>query len=330
MKITDIITEGGYASTLTQDTKVTPAMVQTAVGVFDTFVQQFNKFLKSKNLPPVKAGHPVGSTHYYKQDLVSNPDKTYGDIDILFFIPKLPGSSDGANVSTYTNAVTEFVSTANNISTNSGKNLVFQMGSEYLQIDLVMAYYENRDWLPALLPERGIKGVISSTVYSSVAEVMNISVNSQGVQVKLRGGMPVSFRQSKDTEVRTISKNPRTWALDVLKFFHGLANTGSKLQVSDSLQQASGVDPAAVRIADNVQAITGLADSLELNGLLAQGALSHVKDSADFMAQVRSVYQNKMQAAMNSTKFDKGQAAQVTADRDKLQKGLDMVLGLMT
>jgi hypothetical protein len=150
------------------------------------------------------------------------------------------------------------------------------------------------------------------------------------VQVKLRGGMPVSFRQSKDTEVRTISKNPRTWALDVLKLFHGLANTGSKLQVSDSLQQASGVDPAAVRIADNVQAITGLADSLELNGLLAQGALSHVKDSADFMAQVRSVYQNKMQAAMNSTKFDKGQAAQVTADRDKLQKGLDMVLGLMT
>jgi hypothetical protein len=329
MKITEILTEGGYASTLTQGTRVTPAIVQAAVEVFQKFVPVFNDFLKTKNLPPVKAGNPVGSTHYYKQDLRDNPDKTYGDIDIHLYIPRIPDTSDAANAALYTDAVKEFAAKSSNISTNSGKNVVFKIGSDYLQIDLVMVYYENREWLPALLPERGVKGVISSTVYSSLAELLNLSISVHGVQAKMRDGQPVSFRQSKNTQLNTVSKNPKTWALDILNFYYKLSGSQKPLQITDELKRHSGMNPENIKISDNVAAIKALASNLEQNGLLSTGALAHISDQSDFINQVRDIYSNKIVSAINSSKFDKGDPAQVAADREKLQKGLDMVLGMM-
>lgn len=329
MRIAEILAEGGYASTLTQGTRVTPAVVQAAVGVFHKFVPVFNDFLKSKNLPPVKAGNPVGSTHYYQQDLRDNPDKTYGDIDIHLYIPRIPNTSDATNATLYTDAVKEFAAKTNLISTNTGKNVVFKIGDDYLQIDLVMVYYENREWLPALLPERGVKGVISSTVYSSVAELLNLSISVHGVQAKIRDGQPVSFRQSKNTQLATVSKNPKTWALDILHFYYDLSGSQAPLQITDELRLHSGMNPENIKISDNVAAVKALAANLELNGLLGSGALSHIADYSDFMNQLHEIYNNKITAAINSSKFDKGDPAQVAADREKLQKGLDMVLGMM-
>ena len=61
MRLIDLF-EGGWASTLTQDTKITPPMVGKAVAAISFFITAFNTFLDSKGMPPVKQGHPVGKT----------------------------------------------------------------------------------------------------------------------------------------------------------------------------------------------------------------------------------------------------------------------------
>ena len=319
MKIRDIVVEGGYASTLTQGTKITPKTVElVAESLFPKFVAQFNTFLKSKNLPPVVGGGPVGSAFYYKRDLVSDPDKEYGDIDLHFFIPRIPDLTDAANASTYASAVKEFADATPGITTESGRNVVFRVGTGYVQIDLVMAYYENREWLSALTPEHGVKGVISATVYSSLAEYLNLSISTNGVQAKLRDGKPVSFRQSKNTELVTVSKNPQTWAVDVAKFVlktQGIDNP----KLSKDLAQSSGTNIEDIKIADIIQAVKAIGHTLELNGV----------DSYDnFISNIVRIYTDKITAAIASSKFEKDTTGRAEADKKKLQQGLDMVQGL--
>jgi hypothetical protein len=316
------IREGGWASTLTQGTKITPKVVELVVeSVYPKFVTQFNAFLKSKNLPPVQGGGAVGSAYYYKRDLIHNPDKEYGDIDVHFFIPRIPNLTDSTNANTYATAVKEFADAHSDISTESGKNVVFKISIGYVQIDLVMAYYENKEWLGALTPEYNIKGVVSSTIYSSVAEVLNLSISTNGVQAKLRDGKPVSFRQSKNVELITVSTDSRKWALDIARF---VLNTKGIVdaQISNDLMQNPGINPDDVKIVDIANAVKGIGHTLELNG---------VELYNNFIHSVLSIYTNKITAAMNSSKFDKAQdpvsAAKANTDKKKLQQGLDMVKG---
>ena len=65
--------EGGWASSLTQDTKLTPAVVEECVKLYQKFVKEFNQFLKTKDLPEVEGGEPKGSAHYYQKDLKDSP-----------------------------------------------------------------------------------------------------------------------------------------------------------------------------------------------------------------------------------------------------------------
>jgi hypothetical protein len=319
MKVRDIIVEGGYASTLTQGTRITPDVVaQIVESIYPAFIKQFNTFLKSKNLPPVKGGGPVGSAFYYKRDLAQNPEKEYGDIDVHFFIPRRPDQSDATNTSTYSQAVVEFASAADNISTASGKNVVFKIPGGHVQVDLVMAYYENKEWLGALTPEYNIKGVISSTVYSSLAEYLNLSISTHGVQAKLRDGVPVSFRQSKNTQLVNVSQNPTHWALHTAMFIAKTKGIGNP-KISDDLKEHPGTNPKDVKIADIVAAVKGIGHTLELNDLDTYN---------NFISNIVRIYTDKITAAIGSSKFDKDITGKATIDKEKLQKGLDLVQGL--
>jgi len=332
MRAREFILEGGWASTLTQGTKITPAVVEVTVDHYAAFINRFNKFLANKQMPLVKGGNPVGSTFYYQRDLKNNPDKEYGDIDVKFFVPKLPDMSDAAVSTLYANLVKEFAEFDPIISTDSGKNVVFKIGNDqYVQVDLVMNYYENEAWMSALTPEYNVKGVVGMSVYSSLAEVLNLSISAYGVQAKLRSGEPVSFRQSKNTELVTVSKNPQGWAMDILKFYADLAGI-SDPEITADLIQHPGAKIEEIRIADTVAAIKALGHSLEANGLFGQGALRHISGYQQYVDDIVKVYSNKLGAAINNSKFDKavdlGAVAKATKDKEKLRTGLDMVQGL--
>lgn len=338
VKVNEInLSEGGWASTLTQNTVITPNVVVKAVNQYNQFINDFNNFLKIKNIPEVKAGHPVGSTNYYKRDLVSNPNKEYGDIDILLFIPKLKDKSDAQISEIYKKLVIEFCQNKSDISTDSGHAVIFKLNNDdYVQVDLVFAYYENKEWLKALVPEYNIKGVLSASLYSSLAELLNLSISSNGIQVKLRDNKPVSFRQSKHTTLKIISTDPKHWALDILYFYHNLINPTGRLTIAQTLKDHSGINPENLKISDIVLSIKGLADSLESNGAngwFGYGPLSHIKNKQDFMNQIKTIYTSKINSRMNDSKFNKAETEKakekVIETKKKLQAGLEKILELL-
>ena len=139
--------------------------------------------MKSSKVPLVKAGRPVGSTSYYEKDLITDPEHEYGDIDVQFIIPRIHSMSEAANEAMYSKLVLEFLSHSNAASSKNGVNIIFQVGTEHVQIDLVSIFGENLAWSEILSPERGIKGVVSMSLYSSLAEVLNLSISSRGIQI---------------------------------------------------------------------------------------------------------------------------------------------------
>src|ERR1700741_3676962 len=102
MRAKEFIIEGGWASTVTQGTHITPQLVANVMKILTThFIPHLNKFLATKNLPPTEISAPGGSASYYKRDLVQQPNKEYGDVDVQFHIARLPNMTNGANDKLY-------------------------------------------------------------------------------------------------------------------------------------------------------------------------------------------------------------------------------------
>jgi hypothetical protein len=292
MKINEIISEGGWANPVTQDTHITPQLVQMAVAKLQNFVQQLNQHLTHKNMPPVELGNPCGSTTYYKRDLVQNPTREYGDIDINLFIPRIDGMTNNANADLYKKEVMEFCNESPTFQTSNGTNVIVQLGSDYVQVDLITSYSHNKEWTTALAPEYNVKGVLCNSIYSSLGEALQLSIGgAHGVQAKMQGGNLVPFRTVKDVELKTISNNPKTWALDTAKFF-------GCIQISPLLKQHPGMLDE-VRVSDMINSIKGIAQTLELNG---KGNASELMDN------VKNIYLGKIQKAIESSKYDKAQS----------------------
>lgn len=88
MRAKEFLPEGGWANPVTQNTTITPSLVKTVYEkVLPVFIKKLNEHLKSQDLPAVELGRPCGSTTYYERDLLRDPKREYGDIDVNLFIP---------------------------------------------------------------------------------------------------------------------------------------------------------------------------------------------------------------------------------------------------
>jgi hypothetical protein len=188
-----------------------------------------------------------------------------------------------------------------------------------VQVDLIYTYHEHANWSRALSPEYRVKGVISTSLTSALAEVLNLSFSTQGLQVKTRGGQPVSFRQSKDTQLHTVSLDPENWAADIYKFYYTLINRNTPGSLPADLKVHSGLKDEQ-RLSDIVLSIKSLANAFDSEGMFGRGPLSHINSKQDMMTKVSSTFASKLEAVITSSKFDKAAtpAAIEKADKTKL------------
>jgi len=289
------LTEGGWASTLTQGTKITPQLVQYVMKLLQQeFVPLLNTFLKRNGLGETEVSAPGGSATYYERDLEKQPNKEYGDVDVQFHIPRIEGTTNNANMNIYKKAIKEFCDGTNNYSTDNGTNIILRVGQDYVQVDLVYSYYENKEWTNALRPEWNLKGVLANSLYSSFGEALSISFGGgHGVQVKTQNGQVVPFRTVKDVKLHTITNNPKTWAVDIAKYFGGKMN--SQLQKYPGLLDE-------VRVSDIVNSFKGIAQSL---------------NRPELLQQTKDIYLAKIEKAASSSKFDKAATPEMQAKAEK-------------
>jgi hypothetical protein len=310
MRAKEFLIEGGWASTLTQGTHITPKLVAEVVKELNSFESSFNTYLKAQNLPPVEIGNLAGSTTYYQRDLQQNPSREYGDIDVHYHIPKLPDMKPYQNEDVYRRALKDFSNSNPNYSTENGVNVILKLGKDHVQVDFVTSFADVKGWVPALNPEYNVKGVLVASLTSSLAEALNLSFGNRGVQVKTVAGEPVSFRKQKGTETSTITTDPKTWAVDIARYF------GAK-EISPLLAKYPGMGDA-VRVIDIINSIKGIAESI--------GRPEILKD-------IKSIYVNKITDAINSSKFEKAEtpeAKKKAADtKALLAKELERISGYL-
>lgn len=334
MKLVQFLIEGGWASSITQDTKLTPEVVGQCVQLYGEFVSDFNEFLREKGESEVEVGEPIGSAHYYERDAKENPQKEYGDVDILLYIPRLEGLSDNTNKNKYKDLVKYFLQGNDRVKTDTGNALIFKLENRgYAQVDLVMAYSDSKMWVKGrMTPERGLKGAIGGTLYSALAEVLDLSINVSGVEAKVKNDLPVSFRMGKVDRTDTVSRDISNFGLDICRYYYKVL-TGKDpkgMRVGSRLRKNPGMDPSDVKNRDIAEMVKGIGETLETNELFGKGNLSDIESYDDFVTQVSQVYREKMLAGINSSKFEKASGAEgerkAKEAKEKLTSGMEQVL----
>lgn len=294
--------EGGWVSTVTQGVKLTPALAKRAVAMLPKFEKAFNDYLEKHDLAPVEIGAPVGSSAYIDRDLKSNPDKEYGDIDVLLKLPSGEGKRNNAQtVALYQKALADFTHDAPAFvykqEKPSGSNVILKVGDDWVQVDLVATPVDLADWTQhRMTPEHNVKGALIGFLYAALAEVLHLSIGTSGVQAKERDGKVVPFRQLKVDRMHVISTDIEKFAQHILDFFAG--DKAPKLK-------RAGMTRGDIKLDHLADVVRELAKALETSGQLGQGSLEHIKDADDFMAQIKAAYKAKADKLVHSTKFDK-------------------------
>jgi len=337
MRIYEILAEGGWDTTLTQGTVLKPAAVAKALSVIDQFVVDFNKYLETKGLGAVQRGKPTGSSAYHEKDQEEDPDKIYGDVDLQMIAPPVEGKSYGQYSAFWNGLADEFVKSgaAPYVDTSESKpgHPIVKIGdSDYVQIDFMWHEPKMADWgATRVTPERGVKGLLSGNMYSVTGEIMDLSIQHAGVQLKVVDNQRVSFSKQKDTKTVTVTTNPKTWLLDIFKYQAEQMNI-SDADIDSQLKANPGTDIAKVKISVMANGIKGLAKSFEDNGMFGQGDLAKFTSADDFLAQWMNRYEEKAMLDVTAKKRDKATTpeakARAESDRQKVLTGLEMVKGL--
>lgn len=327
MKIRDIIFEGGWASAKTQETIVTPNVLDQVVKMLKNDVEpRMNQWLSDRGIPTIQFGRPVGSGTYYQRHLKTQPDRRYGDIDIQFIIPRIADKSNNENKQFYYDLAKSYGQQSGAYESENGKNIIVKIGANnYAQVDLVSIFGELVRWSDVFSPPEGVKGVLSASLYSALGEALNLSISDLGVQVKLSNGQIVPFSKQKDVEVATITTIPEQWAVDIAKYFKC-----SKLDPLLARYPGLGDE---VTIEQLIGSIVGLARTLELNNRLSASGIPHAS-AEDLLKRIQEIYLGKINKVVNSSKFDKAaspEAQQLAQETKELLKSKGQAIaGLLT
>jgi hypothetical protein len=333
MKIRDVIVEGGWDSVKTQSTVLHPRIVAVALQVVDRFVAEFNKKYGAQ-VGEIRRGRPTGSSAYHEQDSIDNPEKIYGDIDLQMIAPESEGVTYGQFTAHWNKLTDDFINTGLPYVEVGDKpgHPTFQVGdNDFVQIDFMWHPERLEQWgATRVTPERGVKGLLTGNMYSVLGEILDLSIQHAGVQLKVQDGKHVPFSKQKDTQVITVTTDPETFILDT--FVYEAKELGiNNPKLDPMLKQFPGNNIEDVKISRLVNGVKGFARSCELNSMFGQGDLAKFSDAQDFINKFWQRYEEKAMLDITAKKRDKAATpaaiARAKDDREKVQQGLDMVRG---
>lgn len=335
------ISEGGWASTKTQLTQLTPRIMKEVVSVVNELGVGFNMHLKSIDLPSVDILRPVGSGTWWKEDLIDQPDKTYGDIDFMVAYPTLPlgdGDERRSEIETVKLYNAELfnwlkkekpktvdIEESEIMSSPTSVKLLIVIddnGSQaWVQTDLVVTHQGYADWaLFRYTPVRNIKGFVIGNFYSAFGSVLDLSIQSRGVRAKFIKDVMVSQLKRKDVVEVLLTADIQSFMLDIAKFFWEQSGSTATFNPTQSLL-GWRMDPNNPTLEDLAYGIKEVAKTLEQLGEF--GSTLKYKSANQFLEAVSKEYERKMINTYNSSKFDKAETPEAKKTVEKIRKLID-------
>ena len=276
---------GLLAPELTSGTKLTPSVVAQANKIYLRVISAWNKSLSSQGLEPVQPIKAVGSTSYFEKDSTEQPDElervygtsdvVYGDVDYLIQFP-FPSDFSGDETERrreenkmkreYGQLMQEFFespASPSEVKAVTSPMLVVELPSgEHVQVDAIVTFPKYSNWMKSRYSsERGLKGYITGNLYASLGDALVLTIGTEGVLARTKGGERVTSRIRKDVIINSVSIDPQNFLMDIAGYIIG----SDDFEVSPILQRYSGWDEDAVRISDIGNGIVGLAETLEAN-----------------------------------------------------------------
>ena len=327
MRISELLSEGGWETTSTQSTVITPEVVKSVLSVIkDHFIPDFNQYLDSLGIPPIEIGHPTGSSAYYLND---PPDTEYGDIDLQIIVPPVEGkNTTGEQQSYWGSLIAKFIQSTpglSYVSLTPKKKPIFKLSDKDLvQVD-IMPHTENLSVWGRFraTSERGIKGLLNGNIFSVLSKMFDINLQHSGIQYKTVDGKKVNYTDTRNGyDLKTVGTNIHDFVKDIFKDQINDIRPNNVV-VDPLLKKYPGVqkvdDVDELRIQHLVNAVKGLARSFEASGMYGHGDLESYKDSNDFLKKFLELYMKKAKYAIDNKKFDKAATpnAILRAQRDK-------------
>lgn len=329
--------EGGWDTKITQGTVIKPSVVKASMSVMDRFVQDFNKFLASKGIDPIRIGHPTGSSAYFEVD---PEDKIYGDIDLQIVVPEIGEMTTAQAQGYWYKLEDEFVKTAKpgyvHPDSEPGHPIIKLNDEVYVQVDLMPHPERLATWGRfRTTPERGVKGLLNGNMFSVLGEMLKMSIQHAGVQYKERDGVKQPYTVTrKNYELKTLTTNIETFVRDIFEHEYELivGKDPKTARIDPLLQKHPGSNLDEVKIANLVNAVKGLARSFEANKMFGKGDLAAYSSASDFLAKFLEIYEGKAMKDITAAKRDKAETPQAIAraedDKKKVMSGLEMVKNL--
>ncbi len=327
---------GGWDSIVTQNTVITPDVVKSALTNMQIVIGQFNKYLNARLIPAITMGAPTGSSAYH---IVDDADKVYGDIDLQIIVPETlqtAGLSSAKMQTFWHELFDDFIQTTTpeyvHPESGTGHPFIGIGDNKWVQVDMMIHPEKLKDWgRYRVTPEHGIKGSLTGNMFSVLGELLDMSIQHNGVQLKVRDKVRVPFAKHKNVELKTISTNIETFVKDIFDYeyeniYHTDANDA---KIDSKLYVNTGINVKDIKIKDLVNATKGLASSFEINNMYGKGSLAKFQSADDFLSKFLARYEEKAMIDINSKKRDKAQTdnAKLRAqqDRSKVATGLDTV-----
>jgi len=332
-----VVNEGGWSTTATQDTVLTPKLLKVADETTLKFEKDFNKYLKETGLPEVDFLKPIGSGSWYEDDIINQPDKVYGDIDYMVSYPLLGISPEQRKDEietnkTYNSEMLKFVQTTNlpyineketSASSSPGVvrlmlNLEFEGKDVVVQVDIVVTYGPYEEWsIARYTPIRNVKGFVTGKMYKSLADALGISIQERGVRAKFQGDVLAPWNKRAGVQEKVITMNFGTFLKDIADFFYKYEGGEGEGKLDAHLKNTPGLDANKLSAEGICSGIRSLANTLEANGTF--GNTLKYKNSQEFLNQFVKNFDSEMMDVYNAKKFDKAATPTAHAAVKKVQ-----------
>ena len=322
---------GGWATTKTQGTKITPAVLQEAIGVLENIFNDFNQWAKAHGFDSLTVVGPGGSGVYFKKDLEENPEKAYGDVDILVMYPLDEPQGRQAEIDTlkkYNGLFLQWLAKTTRpdldkeetraISDGTLK-LVINLTDGPVQVDIISTFNYSSDWAKArYTPIRGIKGFVVGFLYQAFGNALDVSVTDRGVVAKIKGGELVNPLLRKGVEERIVTRDFNRFLAQLAEFTDEFTRGEKRaVQLDQYLQQHPGIDVADLSLEQICNGILGFARTLEQNGTF-ELPKSKYKNSQEFLQEVVNIYKIKIDKHTSSSKYNQAETDLAFQQRAKV------------
>lgn len=334
---------GGWATTKTQGTRITPAVLQEAVQVLETIFADFNRWAEAHGLSPLKVVGPGGSGVYFKKDLAENPEKSYGDVDILVMYPLDEPQGRRVEIDTLKKYNGLFLQWSAEVSrpdldseeteaiSEGNLKLVINLTNGPVQVDVIPTFTYSADWAKArYTPIRGIKGFVVGFLYQAFGNALGVSVTDRGVVAKIKGGELVSPAFRKDVEERIVTRDFNKFLAHLAEFTDEFTRGEKRaIQLDQYLEQHPGIDVSDLSLEQICNGILGFARTLEQNGTFDLPK-SKYRNSHEFLREVVKIYKTKIDKHTSSSKYDKAQTDLAHQQRSIVMSDAETAFGYVS